>query len=234
MTQRDSRKPFQFSSAVAVRLQGYARRPRRHYSPWLRFGALALMVFAVAFTMAFRHLSHGSGEGSPLAAAPQKGGAAASKPEPPPSRSASVSTPKVPTSLVTPAEPSASVPPPARPGDLAATSQAPNMATHSVTKLVPAPSPSPVSSVNGHPPAVPGAGGRRYHVQVGALADKAAAEELAGRVRVLGYAVRVVGAQPFLVWVGGYLDEPTAGRLLSQLRGQGFDAVLNSGGSGPL
>ncbi len=99
---------------------------------------------------------------------------------------------------------------------------------------MPTPNPSAFSSVNGRPPVVQGGGERRYHVQVGALADKAAAEELAGRVRVLGYAVRVVGAQPFLVWVGGYLDEPTAGRLLLHLRGQGFDAVLNSGGTGPL
>jgi hypothetical protein len=224
MKPRD-RKPFQFSSAVAVRLQGYARRPRRRDSSWLRLGAMALIVFAAAFTAVFRHLSHGSGEGSPFAAAP------------PPSRSTSVATPKV----VTPPEPSASVAPPTRPGDLATNSQAPNITTPSVAKPpkenptpVPTPNPSPVSTVNGHPPVVQGGGGRRYHVQVGALADKAAAEELAGRVRALGYAVRVVGAQPFLVWVGGYLDEPTAGRLLSHLQGQGFDAVLNSEGTGPL
>ena len=228
MKPRD-RKPFQFSSPVAVRLQGYARRPRRRYSPSLRLGALALIVVAIAFTAVFRHLSHGSGKGSPFAAAP------------PPSRSASVSAPKVSTNLVTPPEPSASVAPPTRRGDPAASSQAPNITTPSVAKPpqqnsapVPTPNPSAVSSVNGHPPVVQGVGGRRYHVQVGALADKAAAEELAGRVRVLGYAVRVVGAQPFLVWVGGYLDEPTAGRLVLHLRGQGFDAVLNSGGTGPL
>ncbi len=240
MKQRD-RNPFQFSSTVAVRLQGYARRPRRRSSPWLRLGAMALIVFAVAFTAVFRHLSHGSGEGSPFAAAPPKDDGAVSQPEPLPSRSTSVSTPKISTNLVTPAEPSASGAPPTRPGDLAASSQAPNITTHSVAKPpkessapVPTPNPPAVSSVNGHPPEVQGGGGRRYHVQVGALADKAAAEELAGRVRVLGYAVRVVGTQPFLVWVGGYLDEPTAGRLLSHLRGQGFDAVLNSGGTGPL
>jgi cell division protein FtsN len=239
MKQRD-RKPFQFSPAVAVRLQGYARRPRR-YSPWLRLGAMALIVFAVAFSAVFRHLSHGSGEGSPFAAAPPKDDAAVAQPEPPPSRSTSVSPPEVSTNLLIPTEPSASVAPPTRPEDNAASSQAPDITTHSVAKPpkensvpVPTPNPSAVSSVHGHPAAVQGSGGRRYHVQVGALADKAAAEELAGRVRVLGYAVRVVGAQPFLVWVGGYLDEPTAGRLLSHLRGQGFDAVLHSGGTGPL
>ncbi len=240
MTQRD-RKPVQFPSAVAVRLQGYGRGPRRRYSLWFRLSTMGLIVFAVAFTAVFRHLSHGSGGGSPFAAAPRKDAAAVSQPEPPPSRSISVAAPQVSTNLVIPAEPLASIAPPTRPADNAAGSQASNITSHSVAKppkepsvSVPTPSPSAVSSVNGHAPIVPGNGGRRYHVQVGALADRAAAEELAGRVRALGYAVRVVGAQPFLVWVGGYLDEPTAGRLLTHLRGQGFDAVLTSAGTGPL
>jgi cell division protein FtsN len=224
-----------------VRLQGYARRPGRRYPLWLRLSAIALIVFGVAFTALFRHLSHGSGGGSPFEAAPRRDAAAVSQPEPPPSRSTSVATPQVSTNLVIPAEPLASVAAPTRPEDHTAGSQASNITSHSVAKppkdtsvSVPTPRPSAVSSVNGHAPIVPGNGGRRYHVQVGALADRAAAEELAGRVRALGYAVRVVGAQPFLVWVGGYLDEPTAGRLLTHLRGQGFDAVLTSAGTGPL
>jgi cell division septation protein DedD len=80
--------------------------------------------------------------------------------------------------------------------------------------------------VSGYLPVVRGDAGGRYHVQVGALTDQAAAEALVRRLRALGYAVRIVGAQPYLVWVGGYLDAPTAARLISRLRGQGFNAVL--------
>jgi cell division septation protein DedD len=89
-----------------------------------------------------------------------------------------------------------------------------------------APKVAPGAGVTGDPPILH-AGGRRYHVQAGAFADKQAAQELTTRLRALGYAVRIVGAQPFLVLVGGYLDEPTAGRLVSHLRDQGFDAVMN-------
>jgi cell division septation protein DedD len=61
----------------------------------------------------------------------------------------------------------------------------------------------------------------------GAFTDKPPADELATRLRALGYAARVAGVQPFVVLVGGYLDEPTAGRLVSNLQARGFDAVMN-------
>lgn len=240
MMQRD-RKPLQVSAVGAVRLQGYARMPRRRLPPWIRLGTMALIVITVAMTAVFRHLSHRSGEGRPFVAASLQDDSAVSTPLSPSSLAPSFSTPKVSTDLSRRAEPAASIVPPTPPSGTATGSQAANTTTHSATKptkenpvLEPTPKVSAASSVNGLPPVVHVGGGRRYHVQVGALADRAAAEELAGRLRGLGYAVRIVGAKPSLVWVGGYLDEPTAGRLISHLRGQGFDAVLNAEGTHPL
>ena len=240
ITQRD-RKPLQASAVGAVRLQGYGRMPRRRLSPWIRLSTMALIVIAVAMTAVFRHLSHRSGEGRPFAAASLKDDSNVSTPRLPSSLSSSFSTPVVSTDLSSRAEPAASIVPSTAPYGAATGSQAPNTTTHSTAKptkenpvLEPTPRISAASSVNGHPPIAHVGGGPRYHVQVGALADRAAAEELAGRLRVLGYAVRIVGAKPFLVWVGGYLDEPTAGRLISHLRGQGFDAILNAEGPHPL
>jgi hypothetical protein len=239
MKQRDG-KSLQFSAASAVRLQGYARR-RRHLPPWIRLGTVALIVITVAITAAYRQLSHRSGGGRPFAAASLKGGSDGSKPQPASSLSPSGSMPAVSANLLTRAEAVVSVAPPQQPNGNATGSQAPSTTTHATTKpiqensvLAPAPSTSAGSSTNGHRPGVRDGSGHRYRVQVGALADRASAEELAERLRVLGYAVRIVGSKPFLVWVGGYLDEPTAGRLVSRLRGQGFDAVLNAEGTPPL
>lgn len=119
---------------------------------------------------------------------------------------------------------------PARANATPGGSRGPDPVAHSSAAVEPAPSPprpSAASGVSGHPPVVRGDAGGRYHVQVGALTDKAAAEALVRQLRVLGYAVRIVGVQPYLVWVGGYLDAPTAERLISRLRGQGFNAVLS-------
>lgn len=226
-----------FSTGAAVRLQGYGRRPRRPSSPWLRLGVMALIVIAVAVTALFRHLSHLAGDGLQLAAAPSKVRPDVSRPTP----ASAVSTAGVSANVLMRAEPAAPVAPPAPSIGTTMSGGGPSTTAPAVAKpMNEAPVAGPpvkaaaASGGNGSPPSIPGGGGRRYHVQVGAFADKAAAEELAGRLRVLGYAVKIVGAQPFLVWVGGYLDEPTAGRLLAHLRGQGFDAVLNSGGTHPL
>lgn len=225
MTQRD-RKSLQFSSAGAVRLKGYGRRSRQRSAPWLRLGAMALIVLSVAVVMIFRHLPRGAGEGPPLAAAPQLNPASAF--------STSVAAPNVATDALGGADPAVPVSSSSRPNGNAGGSQASGPVTPPVTKALkasdvsaPTPSPSADSNGNARTPVVQGSAGPRYHVQVGAAADKTGAEELARQLRALGYAVRVVGAQPYLVWVGGYLDEPTAGRLLAQLRGQGFDAALN-------
>jgi cell division septation protein DedD len=119
---------------------------------------------------------------------------------------------------------------PVRPNATPGGSQGPDPVAHSSPVVEPAPSPprpSTVPSLSGHLPVVRGEAGGRYHVQVGALTDQAAAEALVRRLRALGYAVRIVGTQPYLVWVGGYLDAPTAGRLISRLQAQGFNAVLS-------
>jgi cell division septation protein DedD len=233
-------KFIQISSAGSVRLRGYAR-PRRRVSPWVRLATMALIVITVAIAAVFRHLSHRSGDGQPSAAASLQKGPDGSRPGPASSPSPTLSTPAVSASLLVDAKPAVSVAPPQRPSGNATAGPALNTTPHATTKplqpkAVPAPSSSPPASsaVNGNPPIVRAAGGRRYHVQVGALADRVGAEELAGRLRILGYAVRIVGAKPFHVWVGGYLDEPTAGRLITNLRGQGFDAVLSSEEGHPL
>ena len=178
-------------------MQSYAP-PGRPF-PWLRLGAVALVLLIVVLPMVSRHRPRGSGEG-PLAAAPAS------------------ST--------------------ARPGGPAGGSQGSEAVARSVTKAIQAndalePAPIPAgapaaSGAGGHPPVVGGGVGGRYHVQVGPPVDKAAAAELARQLRALGYAVKIVGAKPYLVWVGGYLDAPTAERLISRLRGQGFNAVLSN------
>src|SRR5438309_2636892 len=177
-------------------MQSYAP-PGRPF-PWLRLGAVALVLLIVVLPVVSRHRPRGSGEG-PLAAAPAS------------------ST--------------------ARPAGPAGGGQGSEAVTRSGTKAIQAndalePAPIPAgapaaSGAGGHPPAVGGAGGR-YHVQVGAPVDKAAAAELARQLRALGYAVRIVGAQPYLIWVGGYLDAPTAERLICRLRGHGFNAVSSN------
>ena len=171
-------------------MQSYAT-PGRPF-PWLRLGAIALVVVMGALPVVFRHRPRGSGEG-PLAAAPA-------------------------SSM-------------ARPTAGAGGSQGSEAIGRPVTKAIkanavlqPASSPPGALAASG----VRGDAGGRYHVQVGALPDKTAAVELARQLRALGYAVRIVGAQPYVVWVGGYLDAPTAGRLVSRLRGQGFTAVLSN------
>lgn len=234
MKQRARTRP-QFSSAVAVRLEGYGRVSHRRLAPWLRLGAVVLIVVAVAITMVFRHLSRGSEEGTPLTAAPPRGDIAVSTLTPAAPLSPSESNSRISTTLLPGPESTDPVPPPTVPTADATTNEASSPVPPSVTKAIkatrvpaPTPSPSPVSSATGHAAGVHGDTVRRYHVQAGSLPDRAAAEELARRLRALGYAVRILGTHPFLVWVGGYLDEPTAGRLLSNLREQGFDAVLNS------
>lgn len=121
-----------------------------------------------------------------------------------------------------------------RPDSKVDSTGAPGAITHPVTKPAnntatagSASKVAPGASATGDP-LIPHGSGRRYHVRVGAFADRPAAEELTTRLRALGYAARIEGARPFLVLVGGFLDEPTAGRLVSHLRGQGFDAVMVS------
>lgn len=235
------KKPPMSSSGVAVRLQGYGGARRQHASPWRRLGAVVLIGMAVAVTAVFRHLSHGSGEGQPMAATRPTGASEVSKPEPAPAVPTSVSPQAISTDLAVRTESAAPAAAPPRADGSGVSTGASGTTTRPLTKAAkdgvvagPAPKATAGSSGHGDPPTLYGGSGRRYHVQVGAFADKAPAEELAGRLRGLGYAVRIVGARPFLVRVGGYLDEPTAARLVSHLRGQGFDAVMNPGGTSPL
>ena len=219
------------SSGVRVRLQGYPR-PRRRGSPARSLGVMALIVIAVGVTLVVRHLPRGAGEGKPPAA--PAGGPGVSKPQQRVSAPLSVSSPAASPGLAVPARPAAPAASVPRPDGKADTTGAPSISTHPVTKAAnsatvtgSASKGAPGASATADPP-IPHSSGRRYHVQVGAFADKQAAEELTTRLRAFGYAVRIVGAQPFVVLVGGYLDEPTASRLVSHLRGQGFDAVLVS------
>jgi hypothetical protein len=233
MKQRVRTRP-QFSSAVAVRLEGYGRVSHRRSAPWLRLGGVVLIAVAVAITMVFRHLSRGSEERTLLTAAP-RGDISVSTLTPAPLLPLPESNSRISTALLPGPESTDPVPPPTVQTADATGKEASSPAPPSVTKAIkatrlpgPTPSPSSILSAPGHTAGVHGGTLRRYHVQAGDLPDRAAAEELARRLRVLGYAVRILGTHPFLVWVGGYLDEPTAGRLLSNLREQGFDAVLNS------
>jgi cell division protein FtsN len=215
-------------SGVRVRLQGYPARPRRTGSPARSLGVMALIVIAVGATLVFRHVPRGAGEGKPAS------GSGVSKPQRRVSAPLSLPSPAASPALAVPAKPAAPAASGPRPDGKVNTTAAPSTSTHPVTKAAnsttvtgSASKVAPGASLTGAPPTLH-AGGRRYHVQVGAFGDKQAAEELTTRLRALGYAARIVGAQPFLVLVGGYLDEPTASRLVSHLRGQGFDAVLVS------
>ncbi|HEV2439077.1 MAG TPA: SPOR domain-containing protein [bacterium] len=66
----------------------------------------------------------------------------------------------------------------------------------------------------------------RFHVQVGAFAERQNAEALAVRIRAHGYAVTVAAGPPYRVWVGGYFDVATAERLAANLLQDGFASTL--------
>jgi hypothetical protein len=66
----------------------------------------------------------------------------------------------------------------------------------------------------------------RFHVQAGMFSSHEDAEVLVQRLRSLGYAVSLHEGAPYRVFVGGYFDRPTAGRLAENLRKAGFAAVL--------
>jgi cell division protein FtsN len=67
----------------------------------------------------------------------------------------------------------------------------------------------------------------RYHVQAGTFSTWQDAEALSLRLKVLGYAVKVTAdGSLYRVWVGGYLDQPTAQRLVQNLQKVGFEATL--------
>ena len=217
-------------SGVRVRLQGYPGKPRRRGSPARSLGVVVLIVMAVGVTAVVRHLPRGAGEGKPAAA--PAGGSDVSKPLRM-SAPLSVSAPVVSPAAAVPRQSQASpVSQPGSGGKVGSTG-APSTATRSVTNAPHSTTVTgstskvtPGASVTGDPSILRG-GGRRYHVRVGEFADKVPAEELTTRLRALGYAARIAGTQPFLVLVGGYLDQPTASRLVSHLRDQGFDAVMN-------
>ena len=231
MKQRGGKSP-QVSSVGAVRLQGYARPPR-HLSPRIRLGTVALIVIAVAIAAVFRHPSHRSGGGQPSAAASLPYGSAVSQSRPA-SFSPAPSTVTL-TNRSVAGERLASLAPSQQVDGDAIAGQSPQATTHAATKATQArptvpstPETSAGSDAMVDTSIVHAGGVRRYHVQVGKSANRATAERLVERLRSLGYAVRIAGTGPFFVWVGGYLDPPTAGRLMGLLRKQGFDAVLNS------
>jgi len=127
-----------------------------------------------------------------------------------------------------PSVPATTMPTPGAPGPSAPTT------TTSPTPIPPGspapaetPSPSPPSPApapaNAVPPSAPPT---RFHVQVGAFDARQNAEALVLRLRALGYAVTLVDGPPYRVWVGGYVDQPTALRLADILGKAGFDAVL--------
>lgn len=63
-------------------------------------------------------------------------------------------------------------------------------------------------------------------MQAGAFGILQEAAALAVRLQSLGYSVTGSNAGPlYRVWVGGYLDEPTAGRLVQELRKAGFEGL---------
>ncbi len=67
----------------------------------------------------------------------------------------------------------------------------------------------------------------RFHVQLGSFEERADANVLFVTLRDRGYAAHLVGGPPYVVRVGGYLDEPTAKRLAATLRAAGFEPTLN-------
>jgi cell division septation protein DedD len=226
------RKRLMPSSGVRVRLQGYPGKPRRRPSPARSFGVVVLIVTAVGVAAVFRHLPRGAGEGKPTAAPAARSDVSKPQQRVPASRPASPRAVSPDPAVRTKSTAPAASPP--RPDAKVDPTRAPSTTTHAVPKAAnstatagSAPKAAPGTSVTGDPLILRG-GARRYHVRVGAFADRSPAEELATRLRGLGYAARIEGARPFLVLVGGYLDEPTAGRLVSHLRGQGFDAVMVS------
>jgi cell division septation protein DedD len=66
----------------------------------------------------------------------------------------------------------------------------------------------------------------RFHVQLGSFEEGAEAQALFLTLRDRGYVAHLAGGPPYLVRVGGYLDEPTAKRLAATLRAAGFEATL--------
>ncbi|HYM68315.1 MAG TPA: SPOR domain-containing protein [bacterium] len=73
-------------------------------------------------------------------------------------------------------------------------------------------------------PASPTSG--RFHVQVGTFDVRQDADELAQRLQKRGYSTSVTTDAPYRVWVGGYLDRPTADRLVNALHALGFTATM--------
>ncbi len=221
------RKRLKPPSGVRVRLQGHPGKPRGRSSRGRSLGVVMLIVAAAGVTAVSRLLPHGAGESK--APAVPVGGAHVSKPQ---GRASAPVSGSAPTASPMPAVSAKPAAPSPRPDGNASSAGAPRTATRPVTKAAngtaktgSASKVAPGASVAGDSLIVNG--GRRYRIRVGEFADRQPAEELKTRLRALGYAARIVGAQPFLVLVGGYLDEPTAGRLVSHLRDQGFDAVMN-------
>lgn len=66
----------------------------------------------------------------------------------------------------------------------------------------------------------------RFHIQLGSFAEQAEARALFLALRDRGYAAHLIGGPPYVVWVGGYLDEFTAKRLEATLRIAGFEPTL--------
>jgi hypothetical protein len=74
-------------------------------------------------------------------------------------------------------------------------------------------------------PQVPLAPEMRFGVQVRVYQGPTEAEAVARELRRRGYAIHVASGAPGIL-VGGYLDRPTAERLIKRLSGEGFDATL--------
>ena len=63
-------------------------------------------------------------------------------------------------------------------------------------------------------------------MQVGTFDVRQDADALAQRLQKHGYSTSVTKDAPYRVWVGGYLDRPTADRLVNALQALGFAATM--------
>jgi hypothetical protein len=197
-----------------------------------------------------RQASPTSASPTPGVAAPERAVRGAAEPAPPPaerseSAPASKPLPAAPATGLHPVLPgtdTAGAPAavPSRPApfpDLAAAPQAAPGAPGPGLSADAAAAPGPGGTAGASGSGVAGTPGaqagpvRRYHVQVGVFASRDEAAAVSDQLKRLGYASRVAGTGPFVVRVGGYLDEPTAERLLVNVRSRGFSAELNAEGN---
>jgi len=74
--------------------------------------------------------------------------------------------------------------------------------------------------------AISGSAAERFHVQVGSFDVRQDADALAQRLEQHWYSTSVTKDAPYRVWVGGYLDRPTANRLVSALQQIGVTATI--------